>query len=118
MPAPRVAIVSLLLVPGFDRSVGGANDLIIPADARTVRLQLALEGDDYRSYRAVLRSVEGKEIFRRGGLKARAMRSGRTVALELPAGNFPEGDFILTLSGSTSQGEEDINKYFLSVRKN
>ena len=116
-PAPQPAIVSLLLVPGFDRSVGGANDLVIPADARMVRLQLAFEGDSYRSYRAVLRSVEGKETFRRGGLKGRVTRSGRNVTLELPAGAFPEGDFILTLSGATAQGEEEINKYFLSVRK-
>jgi hypothetical protein len=81
-----------------------------------VRLQLALEGDNYQSYRAVLRSVEGKEIFRRGGLKGPVTR-GRNVTLELPAGTFPEGDFILTLSGATAQGEEEIHKYYLSVRK-
>jgi hypothetical protein len=83
-----------------------------------VRLQLALEGDNYPNYRAVLRSVEGKEILDRRGLKGRSTGSGNTVTLELPAGAFPEGDFILTLSGTTSEGAaEDVHKYFLSVRK-
>jgi hypothetical protein len=92
--------------------------LVIPPRARTVRLQLALDGDNYRSYRAVLRSVEGKEIFARRGLKAQSTRSGSAVTLELPARTFPGGDFILTLSGTKSQGEvEDVHKYFLSVSK-
>lgn len=117
-PPEAPAIISLLLVPGFDRSVGGANDLIIPPQARIVRLQLALEGNNYRSYRALLSSVEGKEVFTRRGLKVRSTRSGSVVTLELPATAFPAGDFILTLSGTTSQGEvEDVHKYFLSVRK-
>lgn len=112
------AIISLLVVPGFDRSAGGANDLVIPKQARTVRLQLALENNNYQSYGAVLRSVEGKEILNRRGLKGRSTRSGNTVTLEFPAGSFPQGDFILTLSGTTSRGEvEDVHKYFLSVSK-
>lgn len=112
------AIISLLVVPGFDRSAGGANDLVIPKQARTVRLQLALENNNYRSYRAVLRSVEGKEVLNRRGLKGRSTTSGNTVTLELPARSFPQGDFILALSGTTSQGEaEDVHKYFLSVSK-
>jgi hypothetical protein len=127
-PEPRIAntppaneapaIVSLLVVPGFDRSSGGINDLVIPPQARTARLQLALDGDNYQSYHAVLRSVEGREILARHDLKARSRRTGRTVLLELPANSIPEGDFILTLSGQTSQGEvEEVHKYFLTVSK-
>jgi hypothetical protein len=113
-----LAIVSLLVVPGFERSTGGANDLIIPTQAQRVRLQLALESNNYQNYRAVLRSVEGKEIFDRHRLRARSTRSGSMVTLELPAGAFPQGDFILTLSGTTSQGAvEDVHKYFLSVSR-
>ena len=117
-PNESLAIVSLLVVPGFERSAGGANDLIIPSHTRRVRLQLALEGNKHQNYRAVLRSVEGKEIFARHGLKARLTLSGRAVTLELPAHAFPQGDFILTLSGTTSEGEvEDLHKYFLNVSR-
>jgi hypothetical protein len=116
--APGPAILSLLVVPGFDRSAGGANDLIIGPQTQTVRLQLALEADNYQSYRAVLRSVEGREILDRRGLKVRSTKPGSFVLLELPASAFPVGDFILTLSGTTSQGEvEDVHKYFLSIIK-
>jgi cbb3-type cytochrome oxidase subunit 3 len=119
-PAPieSLSIVSLLVVPGFERSTGGANDLIISPQARRVRLQLAMEGAKYRNYLAVLQSVEGKDIFARNGLKARSTSSGSAVTLELPASSFPQGDFILTLSGATSQGKiEEVHKYFLSVSK-
>jgi hypothetical protein len=119
--APRreaLAVVSLLLVPGFERSTGGANDLIISPATRRVRLQLAIESNKYQNYRAVLRSIEGKEIFDRQGLRARSTRSGIALTLELPAGDFREGDFILTLSGTTAQGDiEDVHKYFLTVSK-
>jgi hypothetical protein len=53
-----------------------------------------------------------------GGLRALSTRSGSVVTLELPAGAFPQGDFVLTLSGTSSQGEvEDVHKYFLTVTR-
>ena len=82
-------IISLFVVPGFERSTGGANDLIISPQTRRVRLQLALETDKYQSYRAILRSVEGENIFARHGLNARATSSGSAVTLELPSSSFP-----------------------------
>ena len=112
------AIISLLVVPGFERSTGGANDLIITPQTQRVRLQFALEGDNYQDYSVILRSVEGKDIFARNGLKSRATSWGSAVTLELPSSSFLRGDFLLTLNGKTSRGEvEEVHKYFLSVTK-
>lgn len=70
----------------------------IPRDADHVELRMRLEADDYPFYQAVIRAVDGGEVFSQRNIKPRA---SATVAVKAPATKLPAGDYILTLSGVT-----------------
>jgi uncharacterized coiled-coil protein SlyX len=101
---PLPAIVSFVLSPGLVRSGGPSNRLVIPAGARRVRLRLELESADYRSYRATLQTAEGDQVWSRGGLKAQETAAGQTISVNIPAHILAARDYILSLTGTTSQG--------------
>lgn len=117
VPKSQPLIASLVLTPGLVREGGEAKKLVL-AGASLVRLQLTLEKDDYRSYRASIRTVEGGEIWNQRVLKAQSTKSGKAVVLRLSAALLTEGDYLLTLSGVTAEGDvEDIGNYYVRVVK-
>ncbi len=119
-PPRRPAIVSLVLSPDLVRGAGEANRLVIPLGTSLVRLRLTLKADDsYRSYRASLQTIEGKDTWGRRALSALPSRSGvKALTLQLPARLLPTGDYILTLSGVTADGSvESVAEYYLKVEK-
>lgn len=112
------AVVSFLLTPGASRSTGGeVKKITIPRGARAIRLQLDLAANSYRSYRAVLKTVEGpKELFVRGMLRSRVGARGASVWLSVPAKLLTRGDYQIQLSGETSTGRyENIDTYYFRV---
>jgi hypothetical protein len=113
---PRPTIFSFLLTSGLLRGGGEPQRLTIPRGADQVELRMRLEANDYTSYQAVIRTVEGAEVFSRQNIKPRAGRNGATIAIKAPATKLSAGDYILTLSGLTPAGAvEEVNRYFFRI---
>ncbi|MEK6286537.1 MAG: hypothetical protein AABO57_12415 [Acidobacteriota bacterium] len=111
-------IISLVLTPGLVRGTAAAKRLVIPLDARLVTLQINVRGNDYKSYRAVIRTVEGREVWSKSDLKAQPKGNGRVVVLRLPPSALATEDYILTLSGVDVAGAaEVIDEYSFSASK-
>jgi anti-sigma factor RsiW len=125
-PTPRPtdrtqpAFASLVFTVGGVRAgeTGPPLTLVIPDGTTEARLQLNLKEHDYTGYRASLKGVGGAEIFSRAGLKPRTTKSGATLTLIVPARKFASGDYILTLSGISKDGEiEELSKSIFRVEK-
>jgi hypothetical protein len=114
------SFVSLALEVSSVRGVdtGSPAVLVIPAGTPQVRIQLILRENDYQSYHVVLQPAGGKEIFSRQSLRARADKSGASLALFISANKFAAGDYVLTLKGVMQNGEvEDVSKSLFHVEK-
>jgi len=118
VPGPIFA--SLTLTVGGVRSIDRSKTptLVIPVGTTQVRLQLNLADHAYTGYRVSLRAVGGGEIFTRADLKPRLTKSGASFVLTVPAVKFATGDYILTLSAVSQDGElEDLSKSIFRVEK-
>ena len=118
-PAPRPIIASLTLLPGVSRGGGEKPKLVLPENARVVRLQIGIDPDEpYKTFAAELRTVTGRQIWTRDNLTARARRSGRAVGLTLPATALKPGEYELKLSGVAEGGRsEDVGFYYFDVQR-
>jgi hypothetical protein len=85
-------------------------------DTQQLRLELKLRGEDYRSYRIEVRTVEGKSIWKGVNLRARQGAGEKTVVATLPAAQLPEGDYLATLSGrAQGGGHEEVATYYFTI---
>jgi hypothetical protein len=118
-PLRQPATVSFALSAGALRDIEGAKRLAIPRGAEMVQLQPDFDDDgEYKSYRAVLKTAEGEEVWSQGMLQARTTDAGKTVLLNVPALVFGENDYILTLIGVTADKvPEVVESYSFSVIK-
>ena len=83
-----------------------------------MRFQLDLKESGYLTYAIVVQAVGGDEILRRQGLQAVATQSGWRLALTAPAVRFAPGDYMLTLTGVTREGDRDeVSKSLFHVEK-
>lgn len=118
-PAPRPVTVALTLLPGLSR--GGANkpSLVLPEDARLVRLQIGIDPEEqYKKFAVELRTLAGRQVWTRENLNARNRRGARAVGLTLPATALKAGEYELRLQGvNDSGGAEDIGFYYFDVKK-
>ncbi len=114
----RPTTLSFLLTSSLMRGSGEPQSLTIPRDADQIELRMRLEANDYASYQAVIRTVEGAEVFSRRNIKRRAGRNVATVAIKAPTTILSAGDYILTLSGLNSIGAvEEVNRYFFRISR-
>ena len=110
--------VAITLAPGLVRDAGEMKRVAIPASADAVQLRLELGGGAYESYRAMLQTDEGREIFTGDKLKAETTASGKVVVLSVPAKLLDQSDYQLKLSGITADGNlEGISSYYFRVVK-
>lgn len=104
--ADAVALLTpLFLYPGGSRSSGGSNDLIVPSKLSIVRLQLALESNDYPRYTAVVSKVEGPVAFRKTNLKPATKQSISVIDLRFPSTVLSNGDYIVNVDGVRPPGD-------------
>jgi hypothetical protein len=110
VPAARVVV--LALAPGLTRADAPPQRVTIPSGASTLRLELGLPEESPRpSYRAVLSSAEGAEVW-----SGAATRAGPTrLGVEIPADRVPEGDYELVLTGAGKGGLEELASYTFGV---
>ncbi|HEX3249141.1 MAG TPA: hypothetical protein VHS05_06920 [Pyrinomonadaceae bacterium] len=118
-PPPRPVIASLMLLPGLSRGGGEKANLLMPQDARLVRLQIGIDPEEqYKTYAVELRTAAGRQVWNRENLTARTRGKARAVNLTLPASALKPGDYELRLSGRKEGGEsEDVGFYYFDVKK-
>lgn len=114
------SIITFVLTPGLVRG-GEAKTLIVPRGTSALMLRLNSEAGSYNSYRAVIETVDGRQVWSAASIKMRRP-SGREGAISLPA--LPAkvlraGDYVLRLSGERPDGGfEGVADYsFRVVRK-
>ncbi len=108
-------IASIVLSP-VARNADQSARLTIPQGARTVQIQLDLEVDHHKSYRATLLGAGDEPKLNRRHLKAESTRSGRAVVLSLPASLFEQGEYTILL-GPDQNGSTPIAEYTFIVQK-
>ena len=118
-PAPKSVIASLTLLPGISRGGGQKSRLVLPENARLVRLQIGIEPEEpYKTYAVELRTVSGMPVWNRENLNARDRRGARAIGLTLPSGVVKPGEYELTLKGVAEGGRtEDVGFYYFTVTK-
>ena len=118
--APPPAVVSLFLSVGSIRgtATGPAPTLVIPPQARQVRIEFALGQHDYASYRVALKPIAGPDVFTRQHLNPQRTKSGPSLVLTVPADRLPAGDYILAVSGENASTElDEIARSLFRVEK-
>jgi hypothetical protein len=109
------AFVALTLSPGAIRDSGEWKKVSISPATRELRIQLDLPEGGYRSYRAVVRTVEGREVFSSPRLRT---RNEKSLPLNIPARLLSPDDYEIQLSGVNSSAEtQDIGSYYFRVLK-
>lgn len=105
-----------LTITGTRSADEGPSILIVPTQAKRIRLQLNLRESSYARYALALQTAGGAEVFTRRQLAPRTTKSGARLALEVPARALATGDYILTLKGIGEAAEvEDISKSLIRV---
>jgi hypothetical protein len=118
-PPPRPVIASLTLLPGLSRGGGDKPSLVMPADARLVRLNIGIDPEEqYKTFAVELRTAAGRQVWTKENLGARSRGKVRAIGLTLPASVLKTGEYELRLSGLKDGGEaEDIGFYYFDVKK-
>jgi len=112
-------VVALSLLPGISRGSNSVPQLTIAKDVNLVRLQIGIDPqENYRRYRAELRTVSGQQVLAQGNLSARGGSRGRSIPFGVPASALGNGRYELTLKGITESGAtEDVGFYYFEVVK-
>jgi hypothetical protein len=118
-PAPRPVIASLTLLPGLSRGGDNKPSLVLPENARLVRLQIGIDPEEpYKNFNVELLTLAGRQVWTRENLNARNRRGARAVGLTIPATAIKSGEYELRLRGVTQSGAaEDVGFYYFNVRK-
>jgi hypothetical protein len=117
-PPPRSVIASLTLLPGLSRGGDNTPSLVLPEEARLVRLQIGIDPEEqYNKFSVELRTVTGSRVWSRQNLNARNRRGTRAILLTLPATALKAGEYELRLQGVNDSGAaEDVGFYYFTVR--
>lgn len=113
-----VAAAVFTLTQGIVRGEGdGQKKISLPPGGGRLIARLDLAADEYRSYRATLKTLDGKELFSSAGLRARAGGGGKAVPFAISAARLaPGNDYQIVLSGKTPEGAyEDVGAYYFRV---
>lgn len=115
-PSP-LRVATFVLIPSLTRNSDETPTLTIEASV-DVRLQLQIEAGDYGSYRVVLRTADGDEVWRQDRVKPERTASGAAIVVTLPASRFSSQDYTIRLSGITPAGEvEEVSGYSFRVKR-
>jgi len=112
-------IASLFLPPDGGRGETKRPELIISSSARLARLQIGLQPEDqFNSFRAELRTAQGRQVWTHDHLRPQQSRAGRVINLTFPSTTLSPGRYELTLKGvADSQKTEDLRYYYFDVSK-
>lgn len=106
--------LSFVLTPENVRGAGEIGDsgndenrIVIPAGVDTIQLKIELEPglDEYKSYSAVIRTVEGVDVVTQNSVKLVKSKSGSVLLLPVAAKLLSTNDYIIYVSGTLPGGE-------------
>jgi hypothetical protein len=110
------AIATFILAAGLVRGSDEPEKVVIPANSRTVRLQLNLEKEEsYSSYVTEIRTARGNLVSSKDGLVARRSKYGQTVALLLPRQIVSTGEYEIALKGVRRGGTMEVIGYYYFI---
>ncbi len=113
-PSPLPTVVALLLKPNLVRSEGDAMTATLSNKVEVLRLQIVLESNDYKTYRAELKNYN-ETLFKRDGLRP---RGANRLILDVPAARLNGGDYLLEINGSNVGKEyEKVRGYSFKIVK-
>ena len=95
------------LIPGASRAPGQIVELVVPPTASIVRLKLALDADDYNSYRATIWTPSNPNVLTRAGLRTRRSGRDRIIVLQFSSRLLSSGQYHVGLSGLKPTGTYD-----------
>lgn len=117
-PRPEPKVATFVLTPELVRDAEETKVLVIPRNIDTVRLKLEIEKGDYRSYRAALRTPEGVEVWSEENIRTQPTKSDGTVVLRLPSRFLKSADYILRLSGVTTEKQVvNVGQYYFRAER-
>jgi hypothetical protein len=99
----RPVITTLALFTGGVRSDGKTNELNLPRNSGGANLQLNLESQDYKLYRAEIVDQNGQIIYRSGRLVPNKSKVNVLVSPQ----KLKRGDYIIKLYGKNTQNEDE-----------
>ncbi len=105
LPDARASIITITLRPLL-RDAGETSQVGIEKNTEFLQLKLELMDDQYVSYRAVIETIEGSEMYRVNNLKTQPSGNGKTLVMNLPGQLLPVGSYQIHLIGVTSTGQE------------
>lgn len=121
-PRPRptqlsAAVPTIRLVAGLRRGPEATPSLVVPSNARFVRLVLNVGDEAESSNRAVLWKNNREEIWRVSPLTLRPVGGGKVVTLQPPARLLTPGDYLLKLQRVTGDTIIDLDYYHFRVSR-
>jgi hypothetical protein len=96
-------ISTLALFAGGVRGEGKNNELNLSKNSVGANLQLNLESQDYKIYRAEILDQNGKVIYRSGKVAAKKSK----INAFIPTKNLKRGDYVVKVYGKNSNGEDE-----------
>lgn len=115
-PTPRAeqsAVFAFTLTPGLIRESGEWKKFSLQPGVREVRIRLDLPEGGYRSYWVAVKTVDGREVLEKQGLRD---VGGKFVQINIPARLLSVDDYEVLLSGTPPSGEaEEIGRYYFRV---
>ena len=113
--ASSSTVLSLVIAPGLLRDAP-TRRVELTSTAAGLQLQLTLPRDaDYSSFNVTLRTAEGREVWRRSGLRPSSTDTGRALVVTVPAASLIPADYELSLQGTTGSATEDVAEYYFTV---
>src|ERR1051325_6730090 len=106
------SILPLFLTPGGSRGSNSQAEAKLSSATAAVRLSLALENSDYRSYTLSIRAAGDEVFLTRNGVKPR----NKSLVITIPASHFPPNDYVIHVDGLTdSHRVENVNDYTFRI---
>jgi hypothetical protein len=120
LPEPGSPILSVTLAPDLVRGGGRQQSTLRPPPGISeVRLLLKQNHDRYSTYAAVLETAEGRQVWSRSSLVARATREGgKVIIVKMQPSALSREDYVLRLFGTQPGAKaNEIGTYSFRVVK-
>jgi hypothetical protein len=100
------------------RSGGKLKTVHIPPGVSQIQIRISLDKeDDYKSYGAVIKTFDSREVWSNDQISAGPSKAGRLI-LTMPVSVLANDDYTLTLKGRTEDGSiVEIRDYSFRARK-
>lgn len=104
------------LTPGLTRDSQNDNKITIPDNIDTVRLELLLTDDSYRTFEIALQDSSGQTLTTKQNLSSQSANGRATVLVDIPSNLLRTGDYRVRLSGSTTENvKTNLDSYSFTV---